>query len=88
MPQLAARMEASYYAAALQLVDSTFPEIIAEMRKDMRVVTLTSRRAGEVQNLQVIDFLAAGLLSGVPFGAGNDTAIGGIIFEGCRLAAG
>ena len=82
MPELAARMEASYCAAALQLVDSSFPEIIAEMRKTMRVMALTSRRAGEVQNLQVIDFLAAAgvQLSGLPSGAGNDTAIGGIIF--------
>lgn len=79
MPELAARMEASYNAAALQLVDSTFPEIIAEMRRNMRVVALTSRRAGEVQNTAIIDFLAA---AGVQLskGAGNNTAIGGIIF--------
>lgn len=88
MSQLIARMEASYYAAPLQLVDTAFPQIIAKINDEMRVLLLTSRHTGaaadyEEHNFQVIDFLAAAgvQLSRLAIGmVGNDTAIGGIIF--------
>eukprot|EP00438_Fugacium_kawagutii_P022128 Skav230287 [mRNA] locus=scaffold2934:13073:13834:- [translate_table: standard] len=87
MPQLLARMEASYYAAPLQLVDPALPEIIAKINDEMRVLLLTSRHTGvaadyEAHNFRVIDFLAAARVefSRLAVGVGNDTAIGGIIF--------
>ena len=85
LPKLAARMEASYYAASLQLVDFAFPRIIAEMKRDVRVVALTSRHTGanadyEAHNFQVIDFLAAAGVQLSLTGAGNDTAIGSVVF--------
>ncbi len=89
MPKLGPKMEASYYAAPLQLVDPNFPSVVAKMREDkMRVLALTSRRTGvqekDQENLRVIEFLnTTGVkLSALPGGFGNDTVIGGIIFAG------
>lgn len=85
---LTTRMEETYYEAPMQLVDPRLPQIIAEVKHQMRVFALTSRHTGaasvwEAHNFQMIEFLAA---AGIQFFvlprgvAGNETAVGGIIF--------